>query len=99
MGVDLNTLQPSALRAAMKGGTSAWGVIGSSADHVRYAEALPKINARRKCNCGCGGKATHLGMANGIGLMRGCQLSMARWVKTGFSKPQLTPAEPPKEQP
>lgn len=99
MGVDLNTLQPSALRAAMKGGTSAWGVVGSTTEHVRYSVPLPKIKARRQCGCGCEGKATHVGMANGLGLTRGCQLSMARWVRTGFSKPQSTPTEPPKEQP
>ena len=77
---------PAELRAALQGGTEGWGHIGSATENVRYKMALPKIKARRACHCGCGGKATHLGMANGIGLTRGCELSMQRWVKTGQSK-------------
>lgn len=80
---DLNSMHPSELRAAMKGGTEGWGEVGSAERHVRYMVALPKIKARRQCSCGCGGKATHVGAANGLGLLRGCELSMMRWVKTG----------------
>lgn len=75
---DLNKLSPAALSAAMRGGTAAWGEVGSAADHVRYLEP---INSRRKCHCGCGGRKTHAGMANGVCLMSGCELRVRRWVK------------------
>ncbi len=84
---DLNKMQPAELRAAMQGGTAGWGSVGSSSDHVRYKLALPKIKARRACSCGCDGKATHAGLANGLALTRGCELSIQRWVKTGDKKP------------
>ena len=84
--VDLNKLSPPALRAAMKGGTAGWGTVASESENVRYVQALPKIKARRRCYCGCGNKATHLGMANGMGLTRGCELSMQRWAKTGHAR-------------
>lgn len=83
--VDLNKLAPAALKAAMTGGTSGWGEVGSAADHVRYAELIvPK--SRKKCWCGCDGKRTHRGMANGVCLTTACQLGIARWVKTGSVK-------------
>jgi len=77
---ELNKLSRIALAAAMRGGTSGWGAVGSSTDHVRYAEA---IQSRKKCLCGCGGKRTHAGMANGVCLTSGCELTIRRWVKTG----------------
>ena len=46
--------------------------------HTRYAEP---IHTRRKCRCGCDGRITHAGMANGIALYTGCELSVRRWVK------------------
>lgn len=85
---DLNDLSKNALSAAMRGGTAAWGKIGSSVDHIRYSEALPKRPGRKKnCWCGCGGVRTHRGMANGVCLTSACQLGVARWVKTGRVKP------------
>jgi hypothetical protein len=80
----LNELPPAALRAAMRGGTEGWGTWGSAALHVRYAQALSgPMRNRRMCRCGCGRKRTHMGMANGIALMGGCELVVARWVATG----------------
>ena len=79
---ELKNLSRPALSAAMRGGTTEWGQRGSSLDHVRYFEPVdPK--SRRRCHCGCKRRATHRGMANGICLTSGCELSMARWVKTG----------------
>ena len=77
---DLNNLSRAALSAAMRGGTEAWGLHGSSAEHIRYSEA---IKSRKKCTCGCDGRRTHAGMANGVCLTSGCELSIRRWIKTG----------------
>lgn len=85
MAADLNDLLPAALRAAMQGGTSGWGEHGSAEGHVRYAHPV-QPRSRRRCQCGCGQRATKVGMANGVALMLGCELAVARWVKdpTGF---------------
>lgn len=78
----LSELSPAALKAAMKGGTAQWGKWGSANDHFRYAESNPEL-WRFKCRCGCGGRTRATGRANGITLYMGCELSVARWVKTG----------------
>lgn len=80
--IDINKLPPAALSAAMRGGTAAWGQHGSSQAHIRYAHPV-QPRSRRRCHCGCGKRATHLGMANGVALVTGCELAIARWVKTG----------------
>lgn len=76
--VDLNKLSPAALGAAMRGGTELWGQRGSATHHVCYVEA---IKSRRKCRCGCAQRKTHAGMANGVALTSGCELSVRRWVR------------------
>lgn len=82
---DLNTLSPAALKASMEGGTAGWGQVGSKDEHVRYAEPIvPK--SRKKCWCGCEGKKTHKGMANGVCLTTACHMGILRWVKTGSVK-------------
>ena len=80
--VDLNKLNKSALSAAMRGGTDGWGQMGSSTMNVRYIDLAP-ARARRRCHCGCEGRATHRGLANGVCLVSGCQMAILRWVKTG----------------
>ena len=87
--VDLNKLSPKELQAAMQQGhTVEWGRMGSSATNVRYSIALPKRRGRRrKCHCGCDQPVTHAGMANGMALTNACELGIARWVRTGRSKP------------
>ena len=87
----LNKLSKTALSAAMRGGTAAWGMHGSSAEHIRYAEA---IKSRKKCTCGCDGRRTHAGMANGVCLTSGCELSVYRWVKTGSKTAKQKEARP-----
>lgn len=79
---DLNDLSPAALSAAMRGGHAEWGRRGSSIDHIRYAQPI-RATSRRRCHCGCKRRASHLGMANGVALMSGCELSVMRWVKEG----------------
>ncbi len=75
---DLAKLSPTALAAAMKGGTEGWGRWGSSRDHVRYCDpSQVPPRSRRKCQCGCGKRSTHHGCANGITLMTGCELAVA----------------------
>ena len=83
--MDMNKLQPKALAAAMKGGTDGWGQVASAAEHVRYAEPV-RPTSRRRCACGCKGRATLMGMANGMALATGCELAIARWVKTGRTR-------------
>ena len=82
---DLNNMSDAARKAAMKGGTAGWGQHGSATEHIRYAEPWPKgeRRGRRKCSCGCEKMQTHIGKANGIALMGGCELTVRRWVKTG----------------
>lgn len=60
-------------------GQNGWGQHGSTREHRCYIEPAP--NRRRKCRCGCGGRATHLGLANGLVMAGGCELSMRRWLK------------------
>lgn len=38
-------------------------------------------NKRSKCYCGCNGRATHIGLGDGAGMMSGCELSVRRWVR------------------
>ena len=80
--LDLSALTPTELSAAMRGGTLNWGVHGSAAQHIRYSVLRP-LCARRKCHCGCGRRATHAGMANGVCLMIGCELHVHRWARQG----------------
>ncbi|GGL44328.1 hypothetical protein GCM10011588_68820 [Nocardia jinanensis] len=60
------------------------GRVGSAAAGDRTSALMPpRYRSRRRCYCGCGGKATHTGRADGITLVTGCELSMQRWVHTG----------------
>lgn len=80
---DLNKLSKQALAAAMRGGTDAWGQIGSSTENVRYSEPVPP-RSRRRCHCGCKSRATHMGMANGVALVTACEIGIRRWIRTGL---------------
>lgn len=79
---DLKELPAPALKAAMRGGTEAWGEWGSARNHVRYA-GPNRPQSRQRCHCGCKRRATHIGMANGVGLIWACELRVARWVRDG----------------
>ena len=76
----LNDLSPAALKAALTGGTAGWGSWGSSNAHVRYMESI-ESKSRRRCHCGCKKRAAYIGMANGVALITGCELSIRRWIK------------------
>ena len=43
-----------------------------------------KPTSRKRCSCGCNKRSTHLGRANGVGMMSGCELVVRRWVKNGY---------------
>lgn len=71
------------IRAALLG-QEGWGEYGSSREHARYMDLLgPRFRNRRRCSCGCGGKETHVGLANGLAMRSGCEWSIRRWVKHG----------------
>lgn len=63
-----------------------FGWSGNALTDPRYAELLPgRIRNRRRCSCGCGGKCSHAGMANGLAMTSGCELSMRRWARDGYT--------------
>lgn len=81
---DLNNMSPAARSAAMRGGISGWGEIGSASRNIRYMEPRKKRPGRQpKCCCGCDQYKTHLGFANGVCLTSGCEMKIRRWVKEG----------------
>lgn len=83
--MDLNKLSPKELMAAMNGGVTHWGEYGNATEHIRYKIVRPKnVGRKLKCGNGCKNAKTHLGMANGVCLMSGCELCVARWVKSGY---------------
>ena len=59
-------------------GQQEWETYGNAAIHRRYSQST---DSRKRCSCGCTHPVTHLGMANGVALMSGCELSVARWVR------------------
>ena len=83
--MNLNDMTPAERSAAMRGGADGWGQVGSATEHVRYAVKVPSTS-RRRCYCGCNRRATHLCMANGVGLTTVCELAARRWIKTGHAR-------------
>lgn len=76
-------MTPREVRARLEGGAS-FGTYGSANEHRRYVELLPgRYRNRRKCDCTCGGKSSHVGMCNGLGMTSGCEWSMRRWAAAG----------------
>lgn len=58
--------------------SEAWGEWGSADEHERYAE---RIATRVRCRQErCGKRTTHVGKANGVALMNGCEWHVYRWV-------------------
>lgn len=54
----------------------------SSFHHARTMKHVGP-RSRRRCHCGCEGRATHHGLANGVALALGCELFIRRWVRDG----------------
>lgn len=61
---------------------SDFGVYGNSELHARYMQPVPP-RSRRRCKCGCRKRATHIGMANGVGMVSACELYARRWIRDG----------------
>lgn len=72
---------------AQAAGQAGWGVIGDANAHQRYMKLLPgRYRNRRKCPCGCGGKASHGGYVNGLAMTSACEWAMRQWVKCGYKQ-------------
>lgn len=65
------------VKAAMHG-VEDWGWHGSSNRHRRYVVEGDQSRHRK---CSCGKRVTHLGKANGVALMSGCEWCAYRWAK------------------
>lgn len=51
----------------------------SATEHARAAMPIAPTS-RSRCSC-CGRRSTHVGVANGFGMMSGCELRVRRWVR------------------
>lgn len=54
--------------------------VGDALNGDRGKRQAPSTS-RRRCPCGCGKRATHVGTADGLAMMMGCELHVARWVR------------------
>ncbi len=72
-----NDMSPRQLKAWASGNDS-FGQWGSAVEHERYKDkVLPR--SRRQCHC-CKRRATHVGKANGVALITGCEMLITKWV-------------------
>lgn len=56
---------------------------GSATEHQRTMRFIEDGRRRRRqCGGGCDARATHLGLANGVALMSGCEWHVRMWVKS-----------------
>ena len=55
-------------------------IYANSEIHARTLKKLPS-QSRKRCNCGCKGRSTHIGLGNKCGMMAGCEMAARRWVK------------------
>ncbi len=57
-------------------------MISANALTDRRTVMMAPSSSRRRCHCGCRRRATHVGQANGITMMMGCELSARRWMRS-----------------
>jgi len=62
---------------------------GNVKEHPLTITSLASTS-RRRCKCGCGTRATHLGRANGLGMYSGCHQSVIIWRSTKGDKIRFT---------
>ena len=79
---DEATIARENLKAGLAGKIGSDGTRFGSVDGSRsMVNCLPR--SRRRCGCGCKGKAAHVGLGDGMALMMGCELRVRRWVRDG----------------
>ncbi|MCT7372675.1 hypothetical protein [Mycolicibacterium llatzerense] len=77
--------EPTAATPTPAGGfIPSGGFVGDAINGTRTCAQLPgRFRNRRKCFCGCGGKQSHGGYADGIAMTGGCEWAMRYWVTHG----------------
>jgi hypothetical protein len=62
-----------------------WGKYGSS-EMTRYSKPRKRPGRRPLCiqTETCTNPCTHVGFANGVALMQGCEFHVAQWVRDGW---------------
>lgn len=58
-------------------------IYANSDIHPRTMKTV-KSTCRKRCDCGCTLKASHIGLANETGMIIGCELIIRRWVRDGW---------------
>ncbi len=58
---------------------------GDYSSYARFDRSMSKVKptSRKRCSCGCNGRATHVGLGQGAGMMSGCEFYVRRWVRDG----------------
>lgn len=51
-------------------------------EHRDMVRAKP--GSRKRCDCGCKSRATHIGRGQGAAMVIGCELMIRRWVRDGY---------------
>lgn len=83
---DTATLRRERIKAFIAGLIEPTGVRSGSVRGSRsIIETDPK--SRRRCSCGCGKRATHVGLGDGLALTIGCEMKVRRWVRDGYPDP------------
>jgi Lon protease-like protein len=85
---DEATIERENLKARLAGKIGSDGTRFGSADGSRSMVAAPSTS-RRRCGCGCSGRATHTGLGDGVALMGGCEMRVRRWVRDGYTRTPL----------
>jgi len=80
-----HVIEREELRARAAGLIDSDGIRSGSVNGHRTLTRLPSTS-RKRCSCGCGKRATHVGLGDGLALMSGCELRVRRWVRDGDSR-------------
>lgn len=83
---DRRTMEREGAKARLAGKVGDDGTRWGSVSGSRSMVSAPSTS-RRRCSCGCKGRATRVGLGDGLALTEGCELSMRRWVRDGYGRP------------